>query len=496
MTKLNENEQLYNQIQEFIDNENIDEAEKNLKELRKKANADELNYMISKILINLGIKTHNTKKINEAISKLKQLNEKQFPRVHYYLGTAYLKKYEVLEGTLNMFDSEKLLNNARLELNKFISKNPDEDLHNTYVNLGAIYSKLKRTIDSLDIDEYIIEQYGSEYGLYNKGYSLYHFSKYTDNPTSCIKESYHCFKIIIEDPNIKDIFKQKSKNMIDLILEDYPIDFFEENNNNKFIGIPAGSDFEFYMKKYSWENRLTLNLCDYCQNCPKSTQDSLVIEKMIYEPSEGNNETLLSKFSSYINQIKMDYISARTLLILSEYEDFDLDSITRNVYLMNTDFDEEHDIRVQFLKDSFKNFFNILDKIAVFIKDYLEVDYDDDEINFRNIWFKPEIKEKLIENDNNGARALFDIYYELEFDYNKKYLRDTRNALTHRYLKITTEQHEITDKTVYELKNETFEIAHIVKNAIIYLIRFININEDIKEDELNVEFIQIEEVEF
>ena len=126
-----------------------------------------------------------------------------------------------------MFDSEKLLDNARLELSKFISKNPDEDLHNAYVNLGAIYSKLKRTIDSLEIDDFIINRYGSEYGYFNKGYSLYHYSKYTDNPTSCIKESYLCFKIILEDPNMREVFKEKSRNMIDLILEEFPIEFFE-----------------------------------------------------------------------------------------------------------------------------------------------------------------------------------------------------------------------------------------------------------------------------
>ena len=216
---------------------------------------------------------------------------------------------------------------------------------------------------------------------------------------------------------------------------------------------------------------------------------------MIYRKTL-NNETKLSKLSSYLNQIKMDFVSARTLLILSEYEGFDLDSITQDVLLMNTDFPEENDIRIQLLKDSFKNFFNILDKIAVFIKDYLKITYDDSSIDFKNVWHKPEIKEKLIEIDNPGANALFDINNDLEFDYNKKYLRDTRNALTHRYLKITTAKYEITDKTAEELKTETLEIAHLVKNAIIYLMRFVKINEEYEEEKLDMEFSPIEEFEF
>lgn len=82
----------------------------------------------------------------------------------------------------------------------------------------------------------------------------------------------------------------------------------------------------------------------------------------------------------------------------------------------------------------------------------MKIKYDDSSIDFKNVWHNPEIKAKLIEIDDPGANALFDIYNDLEFDYNKKYLRDTRNALTHRYLKITTEKYEITDKTVENLK--------------------------------------------
>ena len=495
MIKLNENETLYKETQELIDKGDTEKAEINLIELYKKADVDDINYMISKILINLGTKTKNPKRISEAIGKLKQLDDKKFPRVHFYLGTAYLKKYEVLRDKPNYIQDKRLLYNSKLELKKFISKNPNEDLHNAYVNLGAVHRKIGRTIESIEIDNFILEEYGSEHGLFNKGYSLYDYSKYSDNPMFCVKKAYDCFKIILEDPNIRDSFKEKSQNMINIIKRDYSEDFLETEVDDEPIEIEPVNNFNFYSKKYCWENNLNLNYCDYCKNCIKSTEDSLVFEKMIYT-KPNNNETKLSKLSSYLNQIKMDFVSARTLLILSEYEGFDLDSITQDVLLMNTDFPEENDIRIQLLKDSFKNFFNILDKIAVFIKDYLKIKFDDSSIDFKNVWFKPEIKEKLIEIDNPGANALFDIYNDLEFDYNKKYLRDTRNALTHRYLKITTEKYEITDKTVEELKTETLEIAHIVKNAIIYLMRFVKIYEEYKEKKLDMDFIPIEESEF
>lgn len=83
----------------------------------------------------------------------------------------------------------------------------------------------------------------------------------------------------------------------------------------------------------------------------------------------------------------MDYVSARFLLILSQYENIDLDFITKNVFITNTLNFEENDIRVQLLKNSFTSLFNILDKIAFFINDYLEIGKSSKKADFRHIWF-------------------------------------------------------------------------------------------------------------
>lgn len=498
MIKMNENETLYEKTLEVLEQGNFDEAKKLLIELRRKEETPEKNFLISKLLIEFGIKTSNQKYFNEAIGKLKQLREYDFHRLHFYLGNAYLKKYESLKEKPDYLnDPEKLLYNAKLEFKKEIDNNPDELLHGALVNLGAIYNKIGRTVEALENYDIVCKEFGSDYGIYNKGHALYSYSTFTDNPTLCIKEAYFHFKLIIEDPNLKSKFKNPSKNMIELILEKYDIEFLEEKIENEGkIEIPAGNDFEFYIVKYCFENDLNLNFCDYCKKCKKSIEDSLVIEKMIYEEPKSGNETSFSMFSSYLNQIKMDYVSARTLLILSEYNDFDLDSITKHVFIVNTDFPEETDIRVQLLKDSFKNFFNILDKIAFFIKDYLDFEDKYDNITFRTLWDEPELKKVLIKKSNLGLTALYDIHMDIDKTEEKKNLRKTRNDLTHKYLKITIEQQEITDKTVEELKAETLEIAHIVKNAIIYLMRFVKINEENIEDALDVEFIPIEEVEF
>ncbi len=475
----------------------MDDVETILLQLRRKPNTPELIYEISKLLINFGEKTKNPRYLNEAIGKLKSLDENDFPRVHFYLGTAYLKKFEILEEKPSyLFDSEKLLRTSKWELKKYISMNPNGDLHNAYVNLGAAYSKIGRTIEALDVSSYIFNKYSSEHGLYNMGHALYTFSKYSDNQRFCVKKAYNCFKLILDNPHLRPIFRTRLQNLINSMFEEYGKEFFERDDEEEhIITIDCDNDLEFFMKNYWWEHKLYLNFCNFCQYCSKSVEDSLVIEKMIYSNPEGY-ESSFSMLSAYLNQIKMDFVSARSLLALSECEEIDLDNIAKDVYLINIEFNEETDIRVQLLKDAFKNFFNILDKIAFFIKDYLKFTDKYDKIDFTTLWFEPEIREELIKVVNPGLDALYDIYLELDDENDKKYLRDTRNTLTHKYLRITYEIQEITDKTLHEFKNELFEIANIVRNAIIYLMRFIKINEDCREEELGLEFIPVEEIVF
>ena len=97
---MNENEILYNQISELLEQENLEKAEESLLELRRKEESSEKNFLISKLLIEFGIKTSEQRYFNEARGKLKKLTEHDLNEVHFFLGNAYLKKYESLKKNL------------------------------------------------------------------------------------------------------------------------------------------------------------------------------------------------------------------------------------------------------------------------------------------------------------------------------------------------------------------------------------------------------------
>lgn len=491
------NNELLNQIKHYVDVEKIDDENEILTLLKSKEETPELKYLIARLFYDFGMETNELKYIDESINLFEEIEEGDFDSINYYLGTLYLAKYYSLENKPKfLIDSEKLLYMSKFYLNQEIFKRDSRTFREANVNLGIVYNIIGRTIDALDCFEKVLENHNSVYAYYNKGYALYTYSSFTNNPSLVIREAYNCFKSVVECDDFPVEMKQKSEQYIGEISSFFDEDFLEGNLDEEYE-ILYETDFEGFMIKYCLDNQLYLNLCNFCQSCPNSVGDTIVIEKMIWEVVEDGEDNSLLILSSYLNQLKMDYVSARFLLMLSQYDDFDLEIITKYVCIVDTQFSKENDIQVQFLKDAFKNFFNILDKIAYFMNDYLHLGVKPDKVNFRSVWFKYKFDEekrrnikvhnkKLLEMNNLGLTALYDIYLELDYGNEKEYLRKTRNSLTHKYLRITEEQSE-NSKTILNLHNETIEIAILAKNAIIYLMRLVKINEEQKEMELDIE---------
>jgi len=191
-------------------------------------------------------------------------------------------------------------------------------------------------------------------------------------------------------------------------------------------------------------------------------------------------------FSTYLNQIKQDYITARFLLILSRYEGLNLNFVDKRVRIINTLDYSVHNIYTQLVKTSFKIFYDILDKIACFINDYLELGIHERHINFRRIWYSnwktKMIRKKIEDTKNLSLNALFDIHRDFENGPYKK-LREIRHALTHRFVNIRMFQELEDEKNMTEetFVRRTLELARIVRSAIIYLLYFVYDEERKKE---------------
>jgi len=188
------------------------------------------------------------------------------------------------------------------------------------------------------------------------------------------------------------------------------------------------------------------------------------------------------RLSKYLNEIKQDYVTARFLLIISRFSDLDLKFVDKRVKIIDTLDYPVVNIRVGLLKVAFNGFYNILDKIAYFLTDYLVLDIRRHDIYFRSVWFKGNISEKLIRpkilsTNNLSLNALYSLSRDFENGCHEN-LMSVRHALTHRFINIRNYQPEnnenMSENSLFE---STLELAIASRNAILYLLQFVYIEE-------------------
>ena len=475
------NEDLFYKAYSYLNNGQIDLSKEILDEFREKEETIDIKLKKGALLIDIGSISNNESYVDEGIKIFEELKETTGINVNYNLANAYYAKFLFNRTNYLTKDNHLLFKAKKLYKGEIIRTSPQINPE-LYINLANTYDYIGRTIDSLDLYEKVLNVYPDSRALVNKGITLYKYSFFTNSPLIILKDAYNCFKLALEDSDLYFDLRDISEKYIGIIEDELNEGILNQEINNALERFPE-DNFEEFMVNFCLDNKLYLNLCNFCQRCENSIGDSIVIDNMIVKTKNELKDDSFLILSSYLNQIKMDYVSARFLLILSQYEDINLDFITKNVHITNTLNYEENDIRIQLLKNSFTSLFNILDKIAFFINDYLEIGKSTKNVDFRNIWFNSKGKKinKNIEYLNNsGLNALYDIYLDLEYGNENGYLRNIRNNLTHNFLRISFIKINEDDKTIGVFTKDTIELAKIVKNSIIYLIRLVNVHEDFK----------------
>lgn len=474
------------------------EALNSLKYLKKKyPNDKNLIYNECGILIDIGSISKDQRIISTGIKKGNSiLKKKEFDKykadIHYNLSNGHkylfdIEKYKRPSSWLN----NKNLQNVKKHLRKALKCKPEPDLKvRILTNYGNCLDTLGRNFEALCCyDEALKINPEHSMAMGNKAMAIRFFA---DISGGYIKEiyikSYHLLKSALEHE--KDLIrvggitaKKDFENEIKQIEER----FNDRSELSKTLKYPKYdsthmTEFEKFYIPFCSEHNLFLNFHIHESECESSIVDPIFIS--LITPMD-DNETFYN-LAKHINEIKEDYAVARLLLVQSQFKREDFNHISKRTTLLNTMDYSIFNIYAGLLKASFRMSYNILDKIAYFINDYLNFGMKDSEIHFHTIWEEQgKVKNKISRTNNISLFALYDMNLDFRSDYKK--LSEIRNSVTHRkltlYDTVLTKwgEKEDNENMGYDvILSETIKLMQIVKSAIIYLINFVEIEENKK----------------
>lgn len=410
----------------------------------------------------------NEKKFDALESYLKPLqtfvNSCQEPLKYvlfYYIGTGYselfncylqkndhLRSREFKELSFKYFRESISL----IEENNSLAASHVEVM--IYINYGLGLLSCGRVIEAIRVLR-IALIHNPEFGMAqaNYGYSLNHYARLCNNANdrkilNHYANVYMKKALSLNDPNMypeaREVF-QKLSNEYDREVENYL------NNLKRGKNLGRSKKEQLY-RKWCLQNHLFLTpLNDLIEvDCCDAT-DPLTIAQCIDEIGVEP-----PRWFAMLNQLKEEYIYLRYLYFES------LDSKKRphfadkGVAIAFASYDyASYSIRLEQLKMCFKNLFSIFDQVAFVVNSYWNLGLKTDFVSASRVFKNPDRFQ-----ENFALMGLYWSYREFREKYansSKAYegdLKELRNALEHRFVKVTNSYQN--SKSL--IKNNNFDV--------------------------------------
>ncbi|MCA9371692.1 MAG: hypothetical protein H6773_02850 [Pseudomonadales bacterium] len=486
---------------------NSGEAKKALEKLTEfeTENPDDKRLIFYKpgFLVDIGNDLRNENIIREGIdfgeSTLTQTkNSKTKAYLHYCLANGYTSLYQLTErmgGAVDRTISQSAnLLQAKQHLIQATNNEFDDPNLKTQllINLGNCLDTLGRGIEAITAyNEALNLNKNFPMAIANRAKALRAFADISDKYRASIYvTAYQDIKSVLDDPKLVQVGGTDAKKAFERELDYIESLFQDKSLLKKSIKHPRYktkglTKFEQYYLDFCSREKLFLNFHIHDDFCEAAIEDPVFIRLIT---KIDDNDTFYN-FAKQLNQIKEDYAVARLNLVQSQYKQKTFDSISkRTSYVYALDY-SQFNLYVGLLKSAFKDAFNILDKIAVFINDYYDLGLKENNIYFStaSVWeHKEVIRKEILNSDNLSLYALYDIYRDFKLNRYQR-IKQIRNALTHRRLIVfdslitsvddKTDKHNIDSDTFFQ---ETVNLMRLTKAVIIYLINFVNTEEDKK----------------
>lgn len=452
--------------------------------------------------------------LDEAQKLVDSENEPSQAYLFYSMGTVY-NDFSKLKGLSFHESVKKRLYLFRKSIGIIEKKEYKDKLYGPYVlgfkevvytNYANVLDECGRKIAAIDYLKKVLtinDGFGMALGNLGRAYQHYAELEYDKTHRDIFHHfAYRCFVEALksDDPNTHHDAKRLFQSRIDC----YDSEYVERVLKPKwdFSQYPYDNPDEYTYRKWCLDKGLFLNTLN---DLPVA--ESCFMADVIQLPDMITDIKTKPVFHGMFSQLKQEYIYARYLYyksmgVLAEplYADKDTFILTYTDYA-------QYSIRLEQLKTAFKTLYSIFDKISYFLNYYFELGIKEHDITFRSVWFeeaghgknKYQYKNTLNPDSNFALATLYwinkDFCDNFEDSPNPelKRIKEIRNALEHKYVKIYASfadpvLNDISDGLALyiseeELAEVTMQLLKILREAIISLSLSVNIAEKQKREE-------------
>lgn len=466
-------------------------------------------------LIDIGQLLSSTKVVESGIARIHQvlptLNLAERYIYLFNLGNGYAAIHSIAsraEGYEFDPDTSALIQAKSWyrEALKVVDPNNSITCAEIHVNLGNCLSGIGRSVESISEYETALE-FAPQHpmALGNLGMKLEHFARIAYQP-ELLEDASNLLATALAGNELEQLGQSNARNDFEPVYRRIQDWLNSPNGKISPIGSPPESIRDLATRKYTdfcARYGLFLNFCLQKRPCRTPVQDSISFSLL----GDLDDEMAFARLARVLNEVKERYALARLLVYEAHFPPVDTvpyDGVT--YYVDNLDY-AVYGIRAAKLKSAFEGAFNILDKVAFFLNDYLGLGMREQDVNFGSIWKESKQKDAPLKPDilrlqNFHLFGLYDISRDLAPGGFSDTLRNIRNSLTHRYLVPHSERIEwleSADSPKYHLGyreffDRTIELLQLVRSAAIYLIAFIEQEEEKKHKDARgaIQLIQVQ----
>ena len=451
-------------------------------------------FRVAPLLIDLGGRLRERDLILRGMKHLKDCQdyvEPEHPADYYYnLANGYYSLFELESANETWgFDSENHLlarKYYRLSTQRITQGHVENGLASlVWTNYGNLLDSIGRNVEALSAYDVALElQPNMGLALGNKGVTLKHFALVMPGFSHLLfQESIRVIQKALEQTDFYHVARLGFENTLNSLYDAVNLHHKMQLDMNleTHLGVEPKNEFHDFLCKFSAEHNLFLSpIASVGKDKQPFYGDPLFLKAL---PDEYDNSRF-RKYSSFLNEIKQEYVLGRYLLVQSLYESPIIDAVDDGVTLYPSFDFAMNGTYVQLLKSALKQAIAVLDKVAYFLYDFCNLTKPPPhQVTFLKIWGdlgNGKLQKAFNDFKSPYLFALFTLARELYKNGDWNAIIEDRNVISHRYIILNMLEaddlanQEIPFKHIDDFLGNAIFALKIARAAVMYLIQFFN----------------------